>query len=114
MILLKKYTISIDDNKYIKKFFELNFKYKEYIKNKIYNSTLDLINNAPHKIKTVRGYKYLNKTIYEYKIPLDTNLDCRVAYVFDGEKIIFFYMSNIIRKNEFTKLVSKLSNVQRV
>lgn len=106
--------IIIDDNVYLKKFFEHNKKHEEDIRSRIYNKTLDLINNNPHKIKTVRGYKYNNKTIYEYKIPLEPGLDCRVAYIFHGEEIIVFFISNIIRKNEFTRLVSKLKDVKKV
>ena len=82
--------------------------------NRIYKCTLDLINNNPHKIKKVRGYKYKGKTIYEYKIPLEAGLDCRVAYIFYKEEIIIFFISNIIIKNEFTKLVSKLKDVKKI
>ncbi|HHD2754108.1 TPA: hypothetical protein ACOTG0_002954 [Clostridium perfringens] len=105
--------IIIDNNVYLKRFFEHNKKYEEYIKSRIYNNTLELINNNPHKIKTVRGYKYKNKTIYEYKISLEPGLDCRVAYIFEGEEIRVFFISNIIKKNEFTKLVSKIKAVKK-
>lgn len=106
--------IIIEENIYLEKFFEHNKKHEDYIKNRIYKGTLDLINNKPHKIKTVRGYKYKSKTIYEYKIPLEPGLDCRVAYIFDKEEIIIFFISNIIRKSEFTKLVSKLKDVKKI
>ena len=113
MISLINKKVIIEENVYLDKFFEHNRKHEEYIKNKIYNSTLDLINNNPHKIKKVRGYKYMGKTIYEYKIPLEPSLDCRVAYVFKQDEISIFFISNVVIKKEFTKLVSKLKNVSK-
>lgn len=106
--------IIIDDNIYLKKFFEHNKKYEDYIRDRIDNNTLELINNNPHKIKTVRGYKYKGKTIYEYKIPLEPGLDCRIAYIFSGDQINVFFISNIIRKNEFVKLISKLKGIKKI
>ena len=85
MIYLIEKKIVIEENIYLEKFFEHNRKYEDYIRNRIYKCTLDLINNNPHKIKKVRGYKYKSKTIYEYKIPLESGLDCRVAYIFHKE-----------------------------
>lgn len=114
MICLIEKKIVIEENSYLEKFFEHNRKHEDYIRNRIYKCTLDLINNNPHKIKKVRGYKYKGKTIYEYKIPLEAGLDCRVAYIFHKEEIIIFFISNIIIKNEFTKLVSKLKNVKKI
>nr|WP_243120344.1 hypothetical protein [Clostridium perfringens] len=114
MICLIEKKIVIEENSYLEKFFEHNRKHEDYIRNRIYKCTLDLINNNPHKIKKVRRYKYKGKTIYEYKIPLEAGLDCRVAYIFHKEEIIIFFISNIIIKNEFTKLVSKLKDVKKI
>ena len=104
MICLIDKKIVIEENSYLEKFFEHNRKHEDYIRNRIYKCTLDLINTNPHKIKKVRGYKYKGKTIYEY----------RVAYIFHKEEIIIFFISNIIIKNEFTKLVSKLKDVKKI
>lgn len=104
--------IVIEEGGVFKKFFEHHKAYEEKIKEKIYQ-TNELIANAPHKIKTVRFYKYLHKTIYEYKIPLDSHLDCRVAYIFLEDKIVFFYISTNILKATFTKEVGKLSGISK-
>lgn len=104
--------IEIEDNSIFRKFFETHRVYEEKIRAKI-AQTNELIANSPHKIKTVKNYKYLHKTIYEYKIPLDSHLDCRVAYVFVEDKILFFYISTNILKVTFCKEVGKLSGVSK-
>lgn len=104
--------IVIEENGVFKKFFEHHKDYEEKIREKI-SHIQELIANAPHKIKTVKNYKYLHKTIYEYKIPLDSHLDCRVAYIFLEDKILFFYISTNILKVTFCKEVGKLSGVSK-
>lgn len=104
--------IVIEENGVFKKFFEHHKDYEEKIREKI-SHTQELIANSPHKIKTVKNYKYLHKTIYEYKIPLDSHLDCRVAYIFLEDKILFFYISTNILKVTFCKEVGKLSGVSK-
>lgn len=94
------------------KFFSQYPKYEEKIRENLAQAN-EFIQTHPHKIKTVRGYKYLHKTIYEYKIPLDSHLDCRVAYVFVEGEIVFFYISTNILKVSFSKEISKLSGVSR-
>lgn len=103
--------ICIEENNSLEKYFYDNKKYEDFIKKEINSKILTIINDRPHKIKTVRGYKYKCKTIYEYKIPLDKDLDCRVAYIYIEDKILVFFISNIIRKNLFTKLVAKVKGV---
>lgn len=106
--------ICIEENKSLEKYFNDNKKYEKFIKDEIYSEILTIINDRPHKIKTVRGYKYKGKTIYEYKISLDKELDCRVAYIYIENKILVFFISNIIRKNLFTNLVAKVKGVVKV
>lgn len=103
--------VCIEENHSLEKYFAENEKYERYIKKEIYNNILILINERPHKIKTVRGYKYKGKTIYEYKIPLGKDLACRVAYIYIDDKILVFFISNTIRKNLYTRLVSKVKGV---
>lgn len=105
------YNIEIEDNKYLKKFFKSNIKYKYLIIDNINNTLPILIKEKPYKIKTAYGYKYNNITIYEYKIKLDKYVDCRVAYTHKDDKISVFFISNIIIKKDFVKL---LENVQGV
>lgn len=96
--------ILIENNNYLNKFFHKEKKYELFIKNQI-NNTEMLIKERPYKIKTVRGCKYRNKTIWEYKIPLEENLSCRVAYIIENNNIIIFFISTTIIKIKFTKLV---------
>lgn len=96
--------IIIEDNNYLNKFFHKEKKYELFIKNQISN-TETLIKEKPYKIKNVKGCKYHNKTIWEYKIPLEENLSCRVAYIIESNDIIIFFISTTIIKLKFTKLV---------
>ncbi|MGL5067353.1 MAG: hypothetical protein ACRC6T_05920 [Sarcina sp.] len=105
------HNIEIEDNKYLKKFFKTNLKYKNLIIDNINNTLPILIKDKPYKIKTAYSYKYNNSTIYEYKIKLDKYVNCRVAYTNTTNNIIIFFISNIIIKKDFVKL---LENVQGV
>lgn len=78
----------------------------------IHLRTLEIIQNSPHKIKTVKGYKYHHKTIYEYKLTL-THCSYRVAYSFIDEYVEVFFISTILLKAQFTKLISTLPEVSK-
>lgn len=94
------------------KFFAQYPAYEPKIRENLEHSS-EFVQSHPHKIKTVKGYKYQHKTIYEYKIHLDSHLDCRVAYVFLDNEMIFFYISTNIIKAVFSKEVSKLKGVSK-
>lgn len=94
------------------KFFAQYPQYETKIRENLAQSR-EFIQNYPHKIKTVKNCKYHNKTIYEYKIHLDSHLDCRVAYVFLDSDIVFFYISTNIIKASFSKEVLKIQGVCR-
>lgn len=108
------YSVQIEENNLLEKFFRRNKKYEEYIKNEIHNNLMTIIEEKQYKIKTVRGYKYQAKTIYEYKIPLDKVFACRVAYIYQEENIIVFFISMTIIKNEFTKLIAHAPGVTKI
>lgn len=103
--------VIIEDNNYLEKFFNHYPKYEEALKNKIYDEALIMINDRPHKIKTVRGCKYKDQTIFEYKIIIDKSFTCRAAYIILNNEVIFFYISTTLIKAEFTKLVQSLKGV---
>ena len=105
--------IIIEDNSILKKFFLANAQYADVIRQNITEHLPVLLAEKPYKIKTVAGYRYLGQTIYEYKIPLDKNTDCRVAYIHQNDDIRVFFISNTIVKKEFTKLLTKVSGVTR-
>lgn len=105
--------IIIEENNILRKFFRANEQYEAMIRQNLQTVLPVLLSDKPYKIKTVAGYRYLGQTIYEYKIPLDKNTDCRVAYIHQGEDIRVFFISNTIVKKEFTKLLLKVSGVSR-
>ncbi len=105
--------IIIEDNSILKKFFRANARYEAIIRQNITEYLPDILADKPYKIKTAAGYRYLGQTIYEYKIPLDKNTDCRVAYIHQGDDLRVFFISNTIVKGEFTKLLAKVSGVSR-
>lgn len=105
------YKVTIESNKDLDKFFKRCAMYEEQIKTEIYNNINEIIAEKPHKIKTVRGYKYQGKTIYEYKIVLNKTFSCRVAYIFQEDEVIVFFISLTIIKAAFTKLVAGVAGV---
>lgn len=108
-----KGNIIIEDNNILKKFFKANKKYEELIRNNILYRLPDIIKSSPYKIKSVQNYIYNGKTIYEYKIPLDNAINCRVTYTNYKNTIKVFFISNNIIKREFVKLLSKISGVSK-
>lgn len=106
------FKINIEDNNHMKKFFKQNNKYEKLIRDNIQEALPILIVDKPYKIKTAYGYKYKGKLIYEYKIKLDKQLDCRVAYTLENDEILVFFISNIIIKREFVKLLEHVENVE--
>lgn len=105
--------IIIEENNILRKFFRANEQHEAMIRQNLQTVLPVLLSDKPYKVKTVAGYRYLGQTIYEYKIPLDKNTDCRVAYIHQGEDIRVFFISNTIVKKEFTKLLLKVSGVSR-
>ena len=83
--------IIIEDNSILKKFFRANAQYADVIRQNITEHLPVLLAEKPYKIKTVAGYRYLGQTIYEYKIPLDKNTDCRVAYIHQNDGCCPFF-----------------------
>ncbi|PJE77930.1 hypothetical protein CI610_03141 [invertebrate metagenome] len=107
-----KKQVSIDNNHLIKKFFRSNKKNESFIRSEIENHLITLIIQRPYKIKSIPKHYYDGKIIYEYKIPLDGNKNCRVAYIHqDDDHILAFFISNTTVKQEFVKLLRKVSAV---
>lgn len=110
---MKYKKIIIQNNKDLDKFFNKNKKYKSFIKDTINKNTIKLIEEKPYKIKTCGGLKYEGKTIYEYKISYNKFSNWRVAYIYKDDDIIIFFISNIIIKNEFVKLLTNVRGVSK-
>lgn len=104
------FNITIDENKYMEKFFK-NFKeYEEEIKDNIYNKLPDIINFRPHKIKTAYHLKRNNHTVYEYKV-IVKNANFRAAYIKVEDDIELFFISSTTIKRDFVKLLESTNLV---
>ncbi|MGL5822015.1 MAG: hypothetical protein ACRCYE_10435 [Sarcina sp.] len=105
------YKIFIEDNKHTRKFLKKYSKYASVIEENIKEVLPKLIVEKPYKIKTAYGYKYNGEVIFEYKIKLDNHLDCRAAYTKTDDELKIFYISHILIKKEFVKLLENVEGV---
>lgn len=99
--------IIIEKNNTLRKFFRANEQHEAMIRQNLQTVLPVLLSDKPYKIKTVAGYRYLGQTIYEYKIPLDKNTDCRVAYIHQGEDIRVFLSPTPLSKKNSRSCCSK-------
>lgn len=110
---MKYKEVVIKETKELDKFFNKNKEYENFIRDKIKNDTIKLIEEKPYKIKTCRGLKYSLKTIFEFKLIYNKFLAWRVAYIYDEDEIAIFFISNVLIKNEFLKELSKSRGVSK-
>ncbi len=103
--------IIIEENTALRKFFRANKRFEALIRHSLIEELPQLIKERPYKIKTCGHYHYLNQTIYEYKISLDSNTSCRVAYIQHDNEIRIFFITNTIVKEQFLKLLAKQAGV---
>lgn len=104
--------VVIEENKQVLKFFKTHELVADAIKQEIYQNAEHMIRDKAYKIKTVRGLKYRKKTIFEYKIVLNSYVKCRVAYIIEEGTVTFFYLSTDIIKESFTRQVAGLPGVE--
>lgn len=97
-----KYNITIDNNKYIKKFFNKFKIFENDIKNNIYNILPEIIDFKPHKIKPAYHLKRRGLTIFEYKIIVDGN-NFRAGYTINNKNVELFYITTTTIKKDFVK-----------
>lgn len=102
------YNITIDNNKYIEKFFNKFKMYENDIKSNIYNTLPELIDFKPYKIKPAYHLKRHGLTIFEYKIVVNKN-NFRAGYTINDNDINLFYITNTIIKREFVKELENTS-----
>lgn len=105
------YNIYIEDNKHTRKFLKKYSGYTSKIEENIKEVLPKLIVEKPYKIKTAYGYKYNGELIFEYKIKLDKYLDCRAAYIKNENELKVFFISNVLIKKEFVKLLENVEGV---
>ncbi|MGL5787089.1 MAG: hypothetical protein ACRCX4_09755 [Bacteroidales bacterium] len=102
--------VSIEDNRYMEKFFRKFPQYEEEVKENIYHKLPDIILNRPHKIKPAYHLKRNNQTIYEYKV-IVKNANFRAAYTQTGNNVLVFFISETTIKRQFVSLLESTSLV---
>lgn len=104
------FKVTIEDNKYMEKFFKNFPQYEEEVKQNIYHKLPEIINYRPYKIKPAYHLKRDNHTIYEYKI-IVKNANFRAAYTQIGNDVNVFYISDTTIKRNFVNLLEHTSLV---
>ncbi len=102
--------VSIENNKYMEKFFKTYSQYEEEIKENIYNKLPEIINYRPYKIKPAYHLKRSHHTIYEYKVMV-TNANFRAAYTQVGNEVNVFFISATLIKRQFVSILENTSLV---
>ncbi len=105
-----EFKITIEENRYIEKFFKQFAQYEEEIRDNIYNKLPDIINNRPYKIKPAYHLKRENHTIFEYKI-IVKNANFRAAYTQIDNYINLFFITDTTIKREFVSLLERTNLV---
>ena len=96
--------VTIEDNKYMEKFFKSYPQYEEEVKENIYHKLPDIINFRPDKIKAAYHLKRHHHTILEHKV-IVRNANFRAAYTQIGNHINVFFISSTTIKRHFVSLL---------
>jgi len=99
--------IVYESNTHLKKFFHHYAKHNAIIRNDISNRLIKLVEENSHKIKTAGKMRYKSHRILEYKIVLDKDIFCRVAFTVVENTIHIIFISDKIRKNVYYALLAK-------
>ena len=102
--------ITIEDNKYMEKFFKNFPQYEDEVKDNIYNKLPEIINFRPYKIKPAYHLKRNHHTIYEYKV-IVKNANFRAAYTQIGNEVNVFFVTDTTIKRHFVSLLESTSLV---
>ncbi len=98
--------IIYEDNTHLRKFFHHYAKYGTIIRNDISNHLIKLVEEDSYKIKTAGKMFYKSHRILEYKIVLDKDIFCRVAFTIVWNTIHIIFISDKIRKNTYCSLLA--------
>lgn len=102
--------ITIENNRYIEKFFRNFSQYEEAVKENIFHKLPDIITNRSYKIKPAYHLKRNNQTIYEYKV-IVRGINFRAAYTQNGSDVNVFFISDTTIKRQFVSLLENTSLV---
>lgn len=102
--------ITIEDNRYMEKFFRKFPQYEEAVKENMLHKLPDIIMNRPYKIKPAYHLKRNNQTIYEYKV-IVRDINFRAAYTQNGNDVNVFFISDTTIKRQFVNVLENTSLV---
>ena len=104
--------ISVEDNRYMEKFFRKFPQYEQEVKDNFYHKLPDIILNRPHKIKPAYHLKRDKLTIYEYKVVVK-KANFRAAYTQTGNDVNVFFISETTIKRQFVSVLENTALVDR-
>ncbi len=104
--------VSIEENKYMEKFFKNFPQYEEQVKENIYHKLPEIITYRPHKIKPAYHLKRNGHTILEYKVSVH-NKDFRAAYTQVGNEVNLFFISETTIKRHFVAVLEATTLVDK-
>ena len=99
--------ICIDDNRHLRKFFYQYADYHTEILSDISERLPRLLTLNNGKIKPVKHAKHHQLQVLEYKVVFDGCMACRVAFTVDKHTIKVIFISDILFKAQFCKLLAK-------
>ena len=102
--------VTIEDNKYMERFFKEFHQYEEEIRKNMHHTLPEIIENRPHKIKPAYHLKRDGHTILEYRV-IVKDRDFRAAYTQVGDEINVFFISKTLVKRYFVNQLAGTSLV---
>jgi hypothetical protein len=97
--------VSIDDNSATRSFFKKFSHAAELVKANIQHELPEIMRKRPHKIKAAWGEKHQGQTILEYKVTTKQQ-NFRAAYIQNGFEIKVIFISEVLLKRDFVKLLA--------
>ena len=102
--------VTIEDNRYMERFFRDFSQYADEIKENIYHTLPELIAYRPDKIKAAYHLKRDDHTILEYKVVV-SHANFRAAYTRVGDDVNVFFISKTTIKRFFVSQLESTSLV---
>jgi hypothetical protein len=99
--------VCIDDNRHLRKFFYQYASSQTEILCDVRERLPNLLNQYNGKIKPVNHAKYQQQRVLEYKVVVDGSMACRVAFTVVKQTITVIFISEVLIKAQFCKLLAK-------
>ncbi|WP_061014899.1 hypothetical protein [Photobacterium leiognathi] len=99
--------ICLDHNRHLRKFFHQYAEHEAAIMNDLYERLPTLLTLHNGKIKSVPHGMYQKHRVLEYKIVVAADTAFRVAFTVADNTITVFFISDVLIKAHFCKLLAK-------